>query len=727
MSEDVVVVRDRRFGGPPEEPDTAAVESILHSSLRVLRRRRIVAAAVLVGFVVPAGIFVMRRPPIYQATARILIERSDEMASVLKDPTSGGPPIDNFFRTQLQLLRGRPVVVKAIQEIRLWESPEFARPLSAASPAEAVSRSGLIDQFLLHLTVSPVPDTHLLNVTFRASDPDVAMNAVNALATTYQREEAASQGEDSSNLMGWINDRLAEQRRRLTSSEAALQAYMASHDAVSVEERQNIVVQKLSDLNTAVTRAKTERMTKEALYRQLKAVQDDPNALDSLPLVLSNGVLQQLRGQLAELKQRELAMSQELGDRHPGLIKLRSEIELTTRRLGAELAKLTESVRNDFVAAQSIEQDLTSALDSQKHEVVQLNQKSLDYGALQRQVTSDRQIYERLLTESQTRGVAGKSAERTIHVVESAERPLAPIGPQNTRDFLLVIAAGLLLAIGTPLTLEALDHRIKTPTDIEGRLHLPCLAMVPKIPTAAGLRGPVMTNEPTGYNEAFRRIRAALSTTTRPQIASRLLVTSASPNEGKSLVAVNLSVALAKAGQRVLLLDGDLRRPTIHINFELNPSPGLSNLLRRDAGAQTSVRGTSIPNLFVLTSGTDHYDAAELLSSPNLQVLLGALETRFSWIVFDSPPVGPVADACIIARIVPQTLFVVTADSTSVGAAASAIDQLKAAGAKIVGVVLNRADLEHSAYYYWPYDQARYAAYYTPRTDGRAYSRAGNS
>jgi len=726
MSEDTVVVHDRRFGGQPDEPDKAAVESVLHSSLRVLRRRRMIAAAVLVGFVVPAGIFVMRRPPIYQATARILIERSDELTSVLKDPAGGGPPIDNFFQTQIQLLRGRPIVVKAIQEIRLWESAEFARPLNASSTAEAVSRSGVIDQFLLHLTVTPVPDTHLLNVTFRASDPDVATNAVNALTTTYQREQAASQGEDSSNLMGWINDRLAEQRRRLKSSEAALQTYMASHDAVSVEDRQNIVVQKLSDLNTAVTRAKTERMTKEALYRQLEAVHDDPSALDSLPIVLSNAVLQQLRGQLAELKQRELAMSQEFGDRHPGLIKLRSEIELTTRRLGAELAKLTESVRNDFVAAEAIEQDLTRALNAQKREVVQLNQKSLDYGSLQRQATSDRQIYERLLTESQTRGVAGKSAERTIHVVESAERPLAPIGPQNARDFLLVIAAGLLLAIGTPLTLEVLDHRIKTPTDIEQHLHLPCLAMVPKILKGAGLRGPVMTSEPTGYNEAFRRIRAAVSAKTKPPVASRLLVTSAAPNEGKSLVAVNLAIALAKAGQRVLLLDADLRRPTVHINFDLNASPGFSNLLRRDADTQT-IQGTSIPNLFVLTSGTDHFDAAELLASPNLQVLLSALETRFSWIIFDSPPVGPVADACIIARVAPQTLFVVAADSTSVGAAASAINQLKAADAKIVGVVLNRADLEHSAYYYWPYHQAQYGAYYTARTDGRAYSRVGNS
>jgi succinoglycan biosynthesis transport protein ExoP len=718
MSEDLAVVRNRSLGFP-DERERPRVESVLHGALRVVRRRRLVAVAVLVAFVVPAGLVVMRRPPIYEATARLLIERSDELTSVLRDSTNGQPPVDNFFQTQQQLLRSRPIVVKVIQGLKLWESPQFKTPLRATPTDEEISRSGLIDQFLLHLTVSPVAGTHLVNVTFEASDPDVAMHAVNTLTTTYKSEQVASQGQDSSNLMGWINDRLAEQQRRLKSSEAALQAYMASRDAVSVESRQNIVVQKLSDLNTALTRAKTERMTKEALYRQLQSVQDNQSALDSLPLVLSNSVLQQLRSQLAELKQKELGMSQELGDRHPGLIKLRSEIELTTKRLGAELAKLTESVKNDFVAAEAVERDLTSALDAQKREVVGLNQKTLDYGALQRQATSDRQIYERLLTESQTRGIAGKTAERTIRVVESAERPLAPVGPENRRDFLLVIAAGLFLAIGAPLTLEALDHRIKTPGDIEQHLHLPCLAMVPQLPMQAGQKRPVMTTEATGYNEAFRRIRAAISTVAKPQKASRLLVTSAAPNEGKSLVAVNLAIAFARAGQRVLLVDGDLRRPTVHTNFDLEAAPGFSNLLQRDNGAPNPIRGTSVPNLFVLTSGIEHCDAAELLSSPNLQALLSALETRFSWIVFDSPPVGPVADACIIARLVPQTLFVVAADRTTAAAASAAIDQLKATGARISGVILNRADLEKSAYYYYPYHQTQYAAYYASGADGR--------
>jgi polysaccharide biosynthesis transport protein len=718
MSEEIVM-RPRLVALDPADPAEREqpLEPVLFSSVRVLRRRKFMVIALLIVLVAPAAVFIMKRPPVYQATARLLVESNDETMSLMKDQANNAQP-DNFFKTQQQLIRSRPVVAKTVQAARLWESPEFGRALDEKPTEEQISRSGLVDQFLSHLTVLPVPDTHLLTVTFEASDSTLAMNAVNTLTATYQSEQAAAQGKDASSMLGWINDRLAEQRKRLKTSESAMHGYMTSNDAVSVEDRQNIVVQKLSELNTALTRAKTDRMSKEALYEQLQAVRGDPSSLGSLPVVLSNPMLQQLRGQFADLKQKELGMSQELGDEHPSLIRLRSEIEQTRIRLDAELAKLTESVKDEFVATKAIEDNLTSALNEQKREVLNLNQKSLDYGTLQRQATSDRQLYDRLMAESKTRVVIDQPAQQTIRVVEPAELPLEPTGPNNGRDLLLVFAAGLLLAIGAPLTLEALDHHIKTPADIEQRLHLPCLAMVPKLSKLAGEPRPVMTNESSWYNESFRRIRAVVSSRFKPQTASRLLITSAVPEEGKSVVALNLAIAFAKTGQRVLLLDADLRRPSVHTNFDFEVAPGFTNLLRRDSDGPPPIRGTSIPNLFVMTSGTVQSDASELLASSHVQALLQTLETRFHWIIFDSPPVGPVADACILARHVPQTLFVVAADSTPVGAAMPAIDQLKAAGATIAGVVLNRADIERSGYYYWPYHQKQYSGYYAASSAG---------
>jgi polysaccharide biosynthesis transport protein len=482
---------------------------------------------------------------------------------------------------------------------------------------------------------------------------------------------------------------------------------------VSVQDRQNIVVQKLADLNGALTRAKTDRMAKEAAFEQLTSLQENSAALDTLPMVLSNEGLQALRGQLGELRKKEVAMGQELGDRHPDMIKTRAEIALVEDSLRAQLMKLTESVKHDYAESQAIEQNLIRALNVQKGDVLDLNRKSIEYGSLQRQATSDRQIYEQLLTQQQTRGVTGDTPETKIRIIEPAELPTAPVGPFNTRDLFLVFAAGLVLAMGAPLIVEAFDRRLKTPTDVEQHLRLRCIAMVPSLAGKNRKAPALIGDDATAFNEAFRRIRATVALSQGHQATTRVLVTSAGPQEGKSLVAANLAVALARMGQRVLLIDGDLRRPVLHRTFGIKASPGLSDLLTRDGNAATSIpiHRTEIANLFVLPCGSKHPAAAELLSSPNLPVVLNRLDSKFTWIVFDSPPVGPVADACIIAPLVQRTLVVVSADFTLTAAAGAAIDQLRAAGVTQASAVLNRVDLKHSAYYYAPYHYQEYAMY----------------
>jgi capsular exopolysaccharide synthesis family protein len=222
----------------------------------------------------------------------------------------------------------------------------------------------------------------------------------------------------------------------------------------------------------------------------------------------------------------------------------------------------------------------------------------------------------------------------------------------------------------------------------------------------------------TAFNEAFRRIRAAIAFSQGHQGVSRLLVTSAAPQEGKSLIAANLAVALSRMGQRVLIIDADLRRPVLHKTFGIKAAPGLSDLLGRDANPSTGIpiHRTEIPNLFVLPCGSKHSAAAELLSSPNLPILLNNLDAKFNWIVIDSPPVGPVADACIIAPLVQRTFVVVSADATQTAAAGAAFDQLRSAGVTQASAILNRVDLKHSAYYYAPYHYKEYASYQSVST-----------
>jgi polysaccharide biosynthesis transport protein len=444
----------------------------------------------------------------------------------------------------------------------------------------------------------------------------------------------------------------------------------------------------------------------------LESVQQNPDALDTLPLVLSNGVLQTLRAQLAELKKKEVTLSHEFGDRHPDLIKARAEIKLVEDSLRAQLTKLTESVKHDYEEALAIEQNLVEALNGQKRDVLALNRKSIEYGALQRQATSDRQIYEQLLAQTQARGVTGNTPTTKIRIVEPAERPAAPIGPQNLRDLALVFAAGFVLCLGAPLLVETFDRRLKTPADVEQSLQLRCIAIVP---TIAGKRNNTAVS---AFNEAFRRIRTAVAFSRRQQGAVSLLVTSSSPQEGKSLITASVAMALARANQRVLLVDADLRRPVQHKRFKIKAAPGLSDLLSRSLeDIDAAVSQTEIPNLFVLPCGSTNAAAAELLSSSTLSTLMNEFALRFDWIVFDSPPVGPVADACIIAPLVHRTLVVVSADVTLTAAAQAAVDQLRAAGVTHASAILNRVDLAHSAYYYEPYHYSGYETYQSGAID----------
>lgn len=694
-----------------EPSDDVALSSLVESSIRVLRRRYRLAIVVFILFIIPVFTFVLLRPVTFQATARIMVERNLEASLVVVGENRPTEPIDDL-RTQAQMLKSRPIVGKTIERMKLWEVPEFAR-LSASGAGP----SALIDPFLNHLTVWQEPGTRVLNITFSAAEASVASEAVTTLVQVFIDEQTKSQLDASGQLVDWLKSRLDEQKARLDQSENALQQYMESRKAVSVQQTQNIVVQKLADLNTAVTRAKTERMTKETLYNQLASTQDSLATVEALPVALSNAQLQRLRSQLGDLKQKEVVLAQDLGDKHPALIALRSEIASTEEQLKGALAKIIDSVKSDFLSAQSLEQSLSSALEQQKREVLDLNRQSIDYNSLERQATADRLVYEKLLSESQTRGLTGQSPLLKVRIVEAAEVPRAPVDSHRGRDLLLAMGAGLFIALSAPVFRESLDHRIKTPADIEKGLGLSCLALVPIVKVNSSSPGPLLTTEPTSFNEAFRRLRTQLSLDAPRRGAITVVVNSPAPRDGKTMVSVNLAMALAQANQPVLLVDGDLRRPKVHKMLQMSPFPGLADVLSGEVPADEAIRSTPIPNLFVLPSGMKRLSSSELLSQGRVARLLKQIETEFAWIVFDSPPIGAVADGSVLAQIAHRVLVVVSADTTPIAAARAAVQQLATSGTPITGVILNRADLDRAGFYYAPYYSSTYSDYYTTEAE----------
>lgn len=742
----------------PPRPPAATTESAQRSAaaaarghvldyVRVLSRRRgtLVTAFTLV--VTLVALYVFTTPPVWEARARLLIDAGNENVVNFKEVVEQNRATADYYQTQYKLLQNRPLVKKTIDTLRLWDLPEFGgsqepdgvsirtRVASAVhagagflarlvrlrtvghrdrAAAETAREARAIDAFLGHLTISPIRNSRLVDVQFQSTDPELAAKVVNALARGYIEQMLDQNLQVSKDASEWLSRALASQRHGVETAELALQRYREEHDAVSVEERQNIVVQKLADLNAAVTRAKTMRIEKEAAYERLRAIQSDHTALDTFPGIMSNSFIQQLKAELVGLQRQQAQLSDRYAERHPEMIKTASAIETARAKLDGEIAKVVESIRNDYLVSLAQERQLLAALEAQKLEALALNKKAIEYAALQREAVSTRQLFESLLQRVKETSVSADLRTMHIRVVEPADVPQAPVQPNKTNALVGSVVGGALFAIGLAFLFEYVDDRIKAPEEIKTHLGLPYLGLIPMIPDRElGARAPLVNAPlPPVFKEALRTVRTNVLFASADTGPRSVLVTSTAPGEGKTTVASNLAVALAQAGRRTLLIDGDMRRPAVHEMFGIDAEPGLSNLIVGDAKPSQVVRNTSIPSLWILPAGVIAPNPAELLGAPVLTKFLRSLSTYFDWVVIDSPPVQAVADASILAHATSGVVFVVGAEMISRRAAQAAVEQLESARAKFVGAVLNRVDLDRNAYYYSRYYRRAYGQYY---------------
>jgi capsular exopolysaccharide synthesis family protein len=371
-------------------------------------------------------------------------------------------------------------------------------------------------------------------------------------------------------------------------------------------------------------------------------------------------------------------------------------------------------VRNQYLAVQAQENGLMRALEQQKQEALGMNRKGIEYGVLQRDAESNRQIYDSLLKRANETGVSGDLKTSNIRVVDRADVPQSPVRPRRSLNLLLALFGGSFLGLGLAFFFDYLDNRIKTPEEIVQHLGLPSLGLIPVAPKVEGSSAdPMIDQSEPIFSEAFRALRTNVLFSSAEEGTHTVVVTSTGPGEGKSLVTANLAMALAKAGQRVLVIDADLRRPRVHTIFGKKQDPGLSNLMVGSSKAADVVQKGRIQNLWILPAGKTPPNPAELLGSKRFNEFLKSLKDHFDWVLIDSPPVMAVADACVIAHRTTGVIFVVSADATSRHTARQALEQLAQAHARVIGGVLNRVDLQKNPYYYSKYYKKEYSSYYT--------------
>ncbi len=722
--------------------------------VRVVYKRRWIAIPVFLLVVIVGLLNALRETPIYRARTQLVIEKDTPTVATLDQmfQSTDAWYNDAFYQTQYRILQSRSLSRRAVDEMKLWDAPLGRQPdarvsldpltlarigvskvyhgakglvgmddppvqpaqvTEAPDASETAMQAAKIDQFRGGVGIEPVRNSRLVDVVYTSPDPAFAARAANGLARAYINQSMEYRFSESKETADWLSQQLTEQRKALEASEAALQAYRERNGAVSVaDSASNIVVQRLSDLNGALTKAKTERINKEALYNQLKAAEAS-GRLDTFPAVLSNDYVQKLRGDLADLQRQQAQLAERYGERHVEMIKIRTAVESADAKLKVELGKVVESVRNEYQAALSEEQSLQGALNSQKSEALSQNRTGIEFGVLQREVESNKQIYESLMQRTKETGISGERKSTNIRVIDEAEVPKGPISPNVQRSFMLSLVAGLTLSLGLVFFIDYLDSRLKTPQDLKNYLGVPFLGLIPAVQRGKGASNPLLTDiDAPSFSEAFKTVRTNVLFSSAEDGLRTIVVTSAGPGEGKSICSANIAIALAQTGLRVLLVDADMRRPRVHEIFEASEEPGLSNLLTGNAKASEVIQKSRVAGLWLMSAGHIPPNPAELLSSPRFVDFLGALEDHFDWVVLDTPPVLVVSDSMVVANKATGVVFVVGADQTTRNAARNAVDQLTSANATVIGSVLNKADVHRHSHYYGSYYKKEYARYY---------------
>jgi polysaccharide biosynthesis transport protein len=737
-----------------------ASEVHLMDYVRVLYKRRWIAITAFLVVVVSVVVYTFTQTPIYAAKVQLLIEPESQNIVSFKEVLEQDKSTTDYYQTQYKVLQSRSLARETIESLSLWNNPEFAgkeaggvgsgilstvgfggtdknggaRSAGGAAPSSPASGSGVagaadqemvadetpaqsrvIDSFLKHLAVAPIRNSRLVEVTFESSDGRLSAQVANTLAKSYIKRDKAYKIATSQQASDWLGKQLEEQRTQVEKSEKALQSYKEKNEALSLEDKQNIVVQKLAALNEAVTKASTERIQKEELYNQIKKIQNDREALDTFPAIATNTFIQQLKGQLADLQRQQASLGEKYGEKHPKMTEVKSAIEQTEAKLKAEIGKVVLSLKIDYDAAMSQEKRLMAALETQKAEAMALSSKGIDYGVLARDANINKQMFDNLMQRQKETGVSAKLDTANIRVVDKAEVPLRPVRPKKALNLLLAIFGGGLFACGLAFFFEYIDNRVKSPDEIKNYLGLPFLGLIPKLGNKEAENPLLHTGVPTAFAEAFRNLRTNILFSSTEEGGRAIVVTSTGPGEGKTMIACNLAVALAQAGQRVLLMDGDMRKPKVHTMFNESQTPGLSNVLVGNAKASEAVRKTAVQNLWLLLAGVAPPNPAELLGSQRFRDFITTLQEHFDWVVVDTPPVMAVTDAALVSHVVSGVVFAIASEQTSKHTANAALEQLEAAKAKFLGGVLNKVDVERHAYYYSHYYRRDYGQYYNSK------------
>lgn len=653
----------------------------------------------------------MLQTPMYRAAATVQIER--QAMRVVNVP--GMEPIESpydyeFYETQFQLLRSRSMAEKVAAGLDP-EDPVFA-VMSAPSPVRKLMqlvlgraedaaakvdpearRQQLVGLVMGGLSVEPIPRSRLVRILFDSPDAALSAKIANAVAEGFIESNMERRVDNSAYARKFLEDRLEQVKLKLQDSEKALADYAQEQQIINIEGRETLMSNDLGSLRAALTGARQERIDAEARLRQGSGA----NAY-SHPLMMENAGVQALRATRAKLEAEYQEKLLVYKPGYPLMLQIRSQIEQIDKQLAAEVQLIKTSLSAAFEAAMQKEQMLQAQVDAAASTVLDMQSRVTNLTLLQREVETNSQLYDALLQRYKEIGITANVDSNNVSIVDSAQRPGGPYSPNVSRSVMLAGVAGLVIGVLLAFLFEFLDDTLKRPDEIEKLLGIGVLGVIPKLD---GVSPEEATLDPrSAFSEAYRSVRTSLQFSTEAGVPRCLLVTSASAAEGKTTTALTLARNFAQLGRRVLLIDADLRNPSLHRVLGCDNSVGLSNFLAGGIKPAAAIKPTKTLRLTFIPSGPLPPNPAELLAGPKMVSLLSLAGEKFDQVIIDGPPVMGLADSPILANLAAGTLLVVESGTTRVATAKEALKRLLGARAHVVGALITKFDARSAGYGY---------------------------
>ena len=732
-----------------------------------LRKHRWLILAITAAFMVIVAIRVSLAVPLYTAQATLLL-RSDTPQLLENHSQPNNQSYDysdgsDFVKTQVEILRSRTLAAHVVQDEGLANDPAFtgktskprehgtltsafkhwlagsfgskpAKPVPATRQPDPIA--GLVGAYLGSFQIKPIQDTDMVNIIFTTTNPQLSARLANAHAHAYIREGIELHTQANAEGERFLREKLVELREKLEKSELALNNYRRDKGIVpglmSMDGKETVVIDRLSDLSKQLTNAQVARIGLEAEVEQINKHQ-----FTAVPQETGTTAGGGLATQLASALSDYAAMSKQFKPDYPPLAQLKARIDRLQQTDNEATEKYAQSVEASYGAAKIKEAGLQEELNRVRGEALGLNDASVEYAILQREVDTNRELYNSVLQRMKDVGLAAESQTSNTVVVDDAVAPGGPSSPHPLTAILQAMAFGLALAIGLAFLIEYQDKTLKTPDEIEAYLRLPNLASVPSFARIdakqfgnARINGNGTANLPAKnmeiagslsrysvIGEAYRGLRTALMLSRAGSPPKSILITSSSNSEGKTVSAINTGVVFAHTGAKVLIIDADLRRPRCHKVLGIENRQGLTEVLAGTSKVDQLIRDTGIEGLWLLTAGSIPPNPSELVGSERMRETLASMVVEFDLVIVDSPPLMPVTDAMLLSTMVDGVVLVVNSKKTAKQLARAALARLEFARAKLFGVLLNEVDVNSPHYRYYSSYHGGYGDYHPYTSD----------